>query len=74
VQAQLKRQPTPRAVATVQAPPASGHILRRRPITRARAAEWVTAVNEAGGFGEWCWDVAFVPHEIDDIISRHAGA
>jgi type III restriction enzyme len=41
---------------------------------RDALAEWVTAVNAAGGFGEWCWDVAFAPHEIDDIISRHAGA
>jgi type III restriction enzyme len=41
---------------------------------RDALAEWVAAVNAAGGFGEWCWDVAFAPHEIDDIISRHAGA
>ncbi|WP_058556033.1 hypothetical protein [Thiohalocapsa sp. ML1] len=41
---------------------------------RDALAEWVAAVNAAGGFGEWCWDVVFAPHEIDDIISLHAGA
>ena len=39
---------------------------------RDALAEWVAAVNEAGGFGKWAWDVAFNPHEIDDIIAKHA--
>ncbi len=39
---------------------------------REALAEWVEAVNEAGGFGKWSWDVAFNPHEIDDIIAKHA--
>lgn len=34
--------------------------------------EWVKAVNAAGGFGHWAWDVAFKPAEIQDIVARHA--
>jgi type III restriction enzyme len=37
---------------------------------RAALAEWVTAVNEKGGFGTWCWDVAFEPAKIHDIIEK----
>ncbi len=32
---------------------------------------WVRAVNERGGFGVWCWDVAFVPAQIQDIIAKY---
>ncbi len=34
---------------------------------------WVEAVNSAGGFGLWCWDVAFQPYEIQDILAKHSG-
>ncbi len=34
--------------------------------------EWVKAINAAGGFGQWAWDVAFSPGEIQDIVSKHA--
>lgn len=40
---------------------------------RDALAEWVTAINSEGGFGDWCWDVAFEPSSIQDIISKHAG-
>jgi len=30
------------------------------------------AINAAGGFGRWAWDVAFKPGEAQDIITRHA--
>lgn len=33
---------------------------------------WVDAVNAKGGFGSWCWDVAFEPAHIQDILHRHA--
>lgn len=33
---------------------------------------WVDAVNAKGGFGSWCWDVAFQPAEIQDILHRHS--
>ena len=36
--------------------------------------EWVRAVNAVGGFGEWSWDVAFQPAEVQDIVLRQAGA
>jgi type III restriction enzyme len=32
---------------------------------------WVQAVNARGGFGIWCWDVAFEPAQIRDIFDRH---
>ena len=33
--------------------------------------EWVQAINAAGGFGQWAWDVAFSPAEVQDILERH---
>ncbi|SHJ34652.1 type III restriction enzyme [Palleronia salina] len=36
--------------------------------------EWVKAINAAGGFGRWAWDVAFKPGEVQDIILKHAKA
>lgn len=40
---------------------------------RAALAVWVQAVNAKGGFGIWCWDVAFEPAQIRDILVRHTG-
>jgi type III restriction enzyme len=34
--------------------------------------EWVKAINAAGGFGHWAWDVAFKPSEIQDIVTKHS--
>ncbi|MCW1383924.1 DEAD/DEAH box helicase family protein [Novosphingobium sp. KCTC 2891] len=34
--------------------------------------EWVRAINSAGGFGQWSWDVAFDPARVNDIVARHA--
>ena len=34
-------------------------------------AEWVNAVNEHGGFGQWSWDVSFSPGDIKDVLARH---
>lgn len=33
---------------------------------------WVKGVNAKGGFGLWCWDVAFEMAKIQDILNRHA--
>jgi type III restriction enzyme len=38
---------------------------------RAALDDWVKGVNAKGGFGEWCWDVAFEPAQIHDTIRRH---
>ena len=38
---------------------------------RAALDVWVKAVNSKGGFGEWCWDVAFEPAKINDILDVH---
>ena len=32
--------------------------------------EWVNAVNENGGFGQWCWDVSYEPKDVDDILAK----
>jgi type III restriction enzyme len=32
---------------------------------------WVNAVNTKGGFGTWCWDVAFEPAQVHDIVQKH---
>lgn len=32
---------------------------------------WVEAVNAKGGFGTWCWDVAFEPSQVQDVLHRH---
>lgn len=34
---------------------------------------WVRAINEKGGFGVWCWDVAFDMAKIQDLLQAHAG-
>jgi len=39
---------------------------------RAALSAWVEGVNQKGGFGVWCCDVAFEPAEIVDILERHA--
>ncbi|MCK9366799.1 MAG: DEAD/DEAH box helicase family protein [Metallibacterium scheffleri] len=38
---------------------------------RAALDAWVRGVNEKGGFGPWCWDVAFEPYQIQDILAKH---
>lgn len=34
--------------------------------------EWVKAINSTGGFGEWSWDVAFNPNDVQDIVTKHS--
>lgn len=38
---------------------------------RDALAEWVIAINGAGGFGKWAWDVAFEPAHVHDIVTKH---
>ena len=40
---------------------------------RDALGQWAEAVNAKGGFGPWCWDVAFAPAQVQDILARHAG-
>jgi len=39
---------------------------------RAALDAWVAGVNQKGGFGVWGWDVAFEPHQIQDILTVHS--
>lgn len=39
---------------------------------RAAMQTWVKAVNEQGGFGQWCFDVVFEPAKTRDIILNQA--
>jgi len=32
----------------------------------------VAGVNQKGGFGVWSWDVAFEPHQVQDILASHS--
>lgn len=43
-------------------------------VKRGALDAWVKAVNQKGGFGVWCWDVAFEAHQAHDILSTHAAA
>ena len=38
---------------------------------RSALDAWVKGVNQKGGFGVWTWDVAFEPHQIQDILAAH---
>ncbi|MFP4572230.1 MAG: BPTD_3080 family restriction endonuclease [Desulfobacterales bacterium] len=38
---------------------------------RAAMKNWIQAVNEAGGFGDWCFEVVFEPAKIRDAIMKH---
>jgi type III restriction enzyme len=40
---------------------------------RSALDAWVKGVNEKGGFGTWCCDVAFEAAQVHDIILKHAG-
>lgn len=33
--------------------------------------EWVRAVNEQGGFGQWSWNVLRDPGDLEDIVAKH---
>ena len=34
-------------------------------------AEWIDAVNEHGGFGEWVAEVSFSPADVADLLGKH---
>lgn len=38
---------------------------------RAALSAWVEGVNQKGGFGIWCHDVAFEPAQIHNLLGRH---
>ncbi len=39
---------------------------------RAAMDTWIQAVNEQGGFGQWCFAVVFEPAKIWDVVMGHA--
>ena len=41
---------------------------------RAALDLWVKSVNAKGGFGVWCWDVAFEPAKVYDIVEHSCAA
>ena len=41
---------------------------------RDALSEWFMAINGTGGFGQWAWDVAFKPSDVQDIVTKHAKA
>ena len=38
---------------------------------RASLKQWITAVNDKGGFGEWSSDVVLEPAQIQDVLEKH---
>ena len=38
---------------------------------RAAMKTWVKAVNEQGGFGQWCFDVVFDPARTRNVLQKH---
>ena len=41
-------------------------------VKRLALDAWVRSINQKGGFGEWCWDVALGnPNQIHDVILKH---
>ncbi len=36
--------------------------------------EWVKAVNQHGGFGQWAWDISFNTSDILDILHKHVNS
>jgi len=38
---------------------------------RAYLDEWCRAINQHGGFGQWCWEVSFDPNDIQTLIAKH---
>jgi len=42
-------------------------------VKRDSLGEWVRAVNQAGGFGTWAWDVVFEPAKVHDVVAKYAG-
>jgi type III restriction enzyme len=41
---------------------------------RAALDLWVKGVNAKGGFGNWCWGVAFEPAKVYDIVENTSDA
>ncbi len=41
---------------------------------RSALDAWVKGVNAKGGFGTWCWGVAFQPAQMHDIVQKHGAA
>ena len=40
-------------------------------VKRQHLDQWVQAVNQHGGFGEWCADVSFSASDIGDKLAKH---
>ena len=38
---------------------------------RSALDAWVKGVNAKGGLGAWCWDVAYQPAQVHDIIEKY---
>jgi len=42
-------------------------------VKRQHLDQWVRAVNQHGGFGEWCADVSFSVSDIGDKLAKLGG-
>jgi len=48
-----------------------GQDMQQDKTKREFLAEWVQAVNQYGGFGEWSWDVSRNPKDLINILQTH---
>lgn len=68
---------TPLAQVLLECLPADGTPLTRAQLLYRAAARVgreltdVRGVNAHGGFGVWCWDVAFEMAQIRDVLAKH---
>ena len=51
-----------------------GRETRRDKEKRRALAEWISAVNGLGDYGEWCCDVSYNVADVDGIAAKHATA
>jgi type III restriction enzyme len=50
-----------------------GQDSERNRAKRAAMNEWVETINQAGGFGQWCFDTVFDPAKTRDVIGLYSG-
>jgi len=49
-----------------------GQDSERNRAKRAAMNEWVETINQAGGFGQWCFDAVFDPAKMRDVIALYS--
>lgn len=48
-----------------------GQDTQQNKVKRQHLAQWIQAVNQKGGFGQWCSGVSLNPSDLGDILMEH---